>query len=342
MLPEIKQNIPLKDYSTMRLGGPARFLCEITQTDQIPAVIEWADAQGVPFVMIGGGSNIVWSDQGYPGVVMVNKLMGYELQDQGEAQYLIVGAGENWDSVVARSVEAGLSGLEQLSLIPGSAGATPIQNVGAYGREVADVMVCVQVYDIVQKKVVVLPKSECGFGYRTSRFKTTDKGKFLVTSITFALSTAPPSPPFYSSVEDYLKTNGLSEISSGAIREAVIAIRSAKLPDPAVVANCGSFFHNPIIPMLELERIKNENPNIVYWPVSDDEAKVSAGWLLEQLGLKGYHEPNTGMAIWDKQALVFVNEKATKTAQLLAFRDAIVQSVKDKYGISLVQEPELI
>ena len=179
--------------------------------------------------------------------------------------------------------------------------------------------------------------------YRVNfNFKADDKDKFFITSVTLALSKDSPSPPFYSAVEDYLKSNNITTVTSSAVRGAVIAVRNAKLPNPSVVANCGSFFHNPIIPMLELEKIKTKHPNIVYWPINDDEAKVSAGWLLEQLGLKGYHEPNSGMAIWDKQALVFVNEKATKTAQLIAFRDTIMSAIQEKYGITLVQEPELV
>lgn len=342
MLPEIQENVSLIDYSTMRLGGSAKYLCNISSPSQVGAVIEWANEKNIPYVMIGGGSNVIWSDSGYPGIIMVNKIMGYDVQDRDDQQYLTIGAGENWDSVVDRSVQAGLSGIEQLSLIPGTMGATPIQNVGAYGREIADVLICVQAYDVDQKKIVVIPKTDCGFAYRTSKFKAEGKGLFFITSVTIGLSKKPPSPPFYSAVEDYMKNKQISELTTSVVREAVISIRTAKLPDPAIVANCGSFFHNPIITVLEIEKIRAKHPNIVYWPVDSENVKVSAGWLLESLGLKGYHEPNTGMAIWDKQALVFVNEKATSTDQLIAFRDAIQKSVLETYGISLQQEPELI
>lgn len=342
MLPEIQENVSLTSYSTMRLGGTAKYLCNITSASQIGAVIDWASEKNIPYVMVGGGSNVIWNDDGYPGVVIVNQIRGYDVQDRDDQQYLTIGAGENWDSVVERSVQAGLSGIEQLSLVPGTVGATPIQNVGAYGREISDVLICVQAYDVKQKKLVVIPKADCGFAYRTSKFKTEDKGSYFISSVTISLSKKAPSPPFYSAVEDYIKNNNVSEVTAKVIREAVISIRTAKLPDPAIVANCGSFFHNPIISTLEIEKIRAKHPNIVYWPVDSDTVKVSAGWLLESLGLKGYHEPNTGMAIWDKQALVFVNEKATKTAQLLAFRDAITKSVKDTFDITLQQEPELI
>lgn len=344
MLEGLKENVSLKKYSTMRLGGNARYLCEVQDYHDISRIIDWADEKQLPVVMIGGGSNIIWKDEGFPGVVIVNKIPGYEVQDQGEQQFLIIGAGEVWDEVVERSVQNGLSGIEQLSLIPGTAGATPIQNVGAYGREIAESLVCVQAYDRTEKKMVVIPKSDCGFSYRSSRFKTSDKGRFFITSLTLSLTKKQPMPPFYTSLSVYLDQHGIAQkdVTSAILREAVIAIRSSKLPDPKEVANCGSFFHNPIIPLLQLDEIRSKYPGIVYWAVGDDLAKISGGWLLEQLGLKGYHEPNTGMAIWDKQALVFVNEKATSTAQLLAFRDAVLKAVKEKFDIDLVQEPELL
>ncbi len=342
MDPEPKTNISLKDYSTMRLGGPAAYLQDITSARQIGKAIEWADAHNVPVIMIGGGSNIVWNDAGFKGLVLVNRIPGYEVQHQGDQTFVTVGAGEPWDSVVARTILEELSGLEQLSLIPGTTGATPIQNVGAYGREVSDVLVCVQAYDREQKKVIVIPKIDCGFGYRTSRFKTTDKGRFFITSVTYSLTKNQPLPPFYESVQKYLREHGIAHPTSSDIRTAVIDIRNSKLPDPKVVANCGSFFGNPIVDSDQLYELQMKFPDMKFWLTDDGRAKLSAAWMLEQLGLKGYHEPNTGMAIWDKQALVFVNEKAPNTASLLAFRDAIVTAVQNKFGVTLEQEPELI
>ncbi len=338
-----KQNVSLKDYSTMRLGGNAQYLTEVSSNAEIEECLAWAEKNGVrDIIMIGGGSNIIWGDAGYSGLVIVNKIMGFELQPQGDHTFLTVGAGENWDSVVERTVRENLSGIENLSLIPGSTGATPVQNVGAYGREIADTLVCVQAYDRTEKKFVTIPKIECAFGYRTSRFKTTDRGRFFITSITLSLSQTKPLPPFYSSLERYFSEHKITNYTPQAVRQAVIAIRSSKLPDPAKVANCGSFFANPIIPRSQLEELKESFPNIMYWDVSDDKAKISAAWLLEYLGLKGYHEPNTGMAIWDKQPLVFVNENAKNTVSLIAFRDAIMDAVDKKFGIQLEQEPELI
>lgn len=340
----LKERVPLKDHSTMRLGGDARYLCEIHDGHDIPAFIDWADEHGLPVIMIGSGSNIVWRDDGFPGVVMVNRISGFDVRDRGEHRRVTVGAGENWDGVVERSVAGGLSGIEQLSLIPGTAGATPIQNVGAYGREIADVLVCVRAYDRVARTMVVLPRSDCGLSYRSSRFKGSDKGRFFITSITLSLEERRPDPPFYAALDSQLRRMRIpvADVTAEIVRDAVIAIRREKLPDPAEHPNCGSFFHNPIVPMTLLEAIRETHPGVRYWRVGDDEAKVSAGWLLEQLGLRGYHDPDTGIHVWDDQALVFVNERATRTAQLLAFRDAVRRSVEDEFGIDLVQEPEVL
>lgn len=339
---EPKENILLSNYSTMRLGGPARYLLEVKSSFEVEPALIWAEEKKLPVMMIGQGSNIVWNDAGFNGLVLVNKIMGLELQDNEYQAFAVVGAGEPWDSVVARIVDAKLSGVEHLSLVPGTAGATPVQNVGAYGREIADVLVCVQAYDRQTKKMVILSKTECDFSYRKSRFNGADKNRFFITSITLALSHDNPMPPFYPALEAYLKANNVAEHTPATIRQAVIAVRNSKLPDPAKVANCGSFFANPIIDNMQLDSLVEQFPGIPRWQIDSDTTKISAAWMLEQLKLKGYHEPNTGMAIWDKHSLVLVNENAPNTASLLAFRDAIVKRVEDKFGVTLLQEPELI
>lgn len=337
-----RENVLLSNYSTMRLGGPARYLLEIKSPSEIEPALSWAEEKDLKVIMIGQGSNIVWNDAGFDGLVLVNKIMGLEIQDNEYQAFAVIGAGEPWDSVVARIVDAGLSGIEHLSLIPGTAGATPIQNVGAYGKEIADVLVCVQAYDRQTKQMVIVSKSNCGFSYRRSRFNGVDKNRFLITSVTLALTHDNPMPPFYPALEAYLKTNNITEHTAKTIRQAVIAVRNSKLPDPAKVANCGSFFANPIIDNMQVEQLIEQYPGIPRWEIDSDNTKLSAAWMLEQLKLKGYHEPNTGMAIWDNHSLVLVNEHAPNTASLLAFRDAIIKKVEAKYGVTLKQEPELI
>jgi UDP-N-acetylmuramate dehydrogenase len=342
MLLNLQKNIPLNNYSTMRLGGKARYLLDIKNPNQIPKAVSWAEEKSLPLLMIGGGSNIIFKDEGFGGLVLVNKIMGFELSKTGGGAVLTIGAGENWDKVVDRTVQQGLSGVEQLSLIPGSTGATPIQNVGAYGREISEVLINVQAYDTRQQQMVTIDKTGCRFSYRNSRFKSADKGRFFITSVKLALSNDPPLPPFYDSLQAYLDQHGIRDYSPENIRQAVIAVRQSKLPDPAKVANCGSFFKNPVISLRQLDQLRDQYPAVKYWETGENQYKISAAWLLEQLGLKGYHDKTTGMATWPRQPLVFVNEHAKNTDSLLAFRDSISSLVQEKYKIALEQEPELI
>lgn len=339
----VQENIALSGYSTMRLGGTARFMVDITSRQELREAIDWADAQGLPVIMIGGGSNIIWKDEGFAGLVLVNKIMRFESFDEdGRNVYITVGAGENWDSVVAHTANNGLTGIEALSLIPGTTGATPIQNVGAYGQEIADTLATVEAYDRQTKTFVNLPTMDCAFGYRTSRFKTTDKGRFFITAVTVHLMRGLPEPPFYQAVADYLQQHGIERPTPQNFRDVVVAIRSAKLPDPAKIANNGSFFANPIITEEELVQIQADHPDMPHWPAANNTLKVPAAWLIEQAGFKDYHDEATGMATWPNQSLVFINEHAKTTADLLAFRQKVVDAVQTKFHINLTQEPELL
>ncbi|HSW36874.1 MAG TPA: UDP-N-acetylmuramate dehydrogenase [Candidatus Saccharimonadales bacterium] len=337
------QNVSLRDYSTMRLGGTAAYLVEVTSRQEILEALTWAQSQKLPAMMIGSGSNIVWRDEGFPGLIIVNKIQRFELFEEDETNvYLTAGAGEVWDSVVERSVEAGLTGIECLSLIPGTVGGTPVQNVGAYGQEISQTLVSVEAFDTQAKDFVNVPVMDCGFGYRTSRFKTTDHGRFFISAITLHLTKGNPEPPFYAALQAYLDQNNIHEYTPQTIRDAVIAIRSAKMPDPAVVSNNGSFFANPIIDEDAFSQLLADYPNIPHWPMAGGKVKVAAGWLVEQVGFKGVHDPETGMATWPKQALVLVNESAKNTADLLKFRQKILDTVQSKFGIALEQEPEIL
>jgi len=343
MVMKPSQNVSLADYSTMGLGGSAAYLVAVNTRQEVLEAFNWAAQHQVPALMIGGGSNIVWRDEGYQGLVIVNKLLGYEVSDQADCQVLVkVGAGETWDKVVERTVQAGLTGIEALSLIPGSAGATPVQNVGAYGQEIVNTLDTIEAFDAQAADFVTLKVSECGFAYRTSRFKTTDHGRFYITSLSLRLTKANPQPPYYGSVQQYFEEHKITEVTPAALREAVIYIRSHKLPDPAKTHNTGSFFGNPIISAGELIQLRSKYPDLPAWPLDGGSAKIPAAWLIEQAGFKDAHDPDTGMATWPTQALVLVNETAKTTADLLVFKQKIVGAVHDKFGITLVQEPELL
>ncbi|MET1033298.1 MAG: UDP-N-acetylmuramate dehydrogenase [Candidatus Saccharimonadales bacterium] len=339
----ILQNVSLKLHSTMRLGGTASYFTEIHDRHELTEVLEWAEQNNLPTMMIGDGSNIVWRDEGFPGLIMINKIMRFEEQNEdAENYYITVGAGEHWDEVVARTVEKGMTGIEALSLIPGTAGATPVQNVGAYGQEIAQTLVSIEAYDQQLKQLVNIPAIDCGFGYRTSRFKTTDRGRFFITAITLHLLRGNPQPPFYRALQAYFDENHITNPTPQMTRDAVIAIRQSKLPDPAKIANNGSFFANPIIEESQFTQLQADNPGITGWPTDDGRIKIPAAWLLEQTGFKDFHDAETGMGTWPAQPLVLVNESAQTTAQLLVFRQKIIDAVQQKFSITLEQEPELL
>lgn len=340
---DFQQNVSLASYSTMGLGGTAAYLVEVHKRGDVQEAIRWAAKHNLPTMMIGGGSNIIWRDEGYPGLVIVNKIAGYEVLEEDESNhYLTIGAGERWDDIVARSVEAGLTGIEALSLVPGTAGGTPIQNVGAYGQEIANTLVSVEAVDTKSNQLLNIAASDCGFGYRTSRFKTTDRGHYYITAITLHLIKGNPTPPFYSAVQKYFDEHNITDYTPASLRQAVIDIRTAKLPDPAVVHNTGSFFANPIISEDQLVSLTDQFEDMPHWPMENGGAKIPAAWLIEQAGFKDYHDDITGMATWPNQALVFVNEHARSTADLLAFKQTVVDAVQAKFGITLAQEPELL
>ncbi len=339
----VLDNVPLNAYSTMRLGGVAAHLVEITSRFEAEKAVNWAQDRNLPFIVIGHGSNIIWKDEGFSGLVIVNSIKHFEIyQQDSEIYYLTAGAGEVWDKVVERSTQERLSGIETLSLIPGTTGATPVQNVGAYGSEIADVLMTLEAYDVEENKLITMRGSDCNFTYRGSRFKSNDKQRFIITAVTLRLTKTQLKPPFYKALQTFIDTNKITDFSPKSIRKAVIAIREAKLPDPAIHPNNGSFFQNPII---SRERIKNliyDYPEIMYWEINDSEVKISAAWLVEHAGFKDYHDVETGMSTWENQPLVFVNEHAKATKDLLTFRDKISSSVKDKFGIGLNQEPEIL
>lgn len=338
-----RQNVSLAKHSTMGLGGPAAYLVEVTGREGLKQALSWAKAKQLPSIMIGEGSNIVWGDDGYPGLVIVDKIRGYEVDEQNATDvYLTLGGGEPWDDAVGRTVADGLTGIEALSLIPGTVGGTPVQNVGAYGQEISQTLVSVEAYDAQVDDFVKIAVSDCAFGYRTSRFKTTDHGRFYITAITLHLTKGQPKPPFYGSVQKYFDEQAITDYTSAALRQAVIAIRKSKLPDPATVHNSGSFFSNPIVDNAKLAELTKRFEHIPRWPAKSGGVKLSGAWLVEHAGFKDYHDKETGMATWPRQPLVLVNERAKSTANLLKFKQKITEAVQSKFGITLEQEPELL
>jgi len=335
---DVHTNIPLKNYTTMRIGGNARFMTDVHTVEELRAICKQAASQGITHFILGGGSNTLVPDEGFDGLIIHNRIPGFEVVEDTPTETSIkIGAGENWDSVVERCVAMRLSGIECLSAIPGTAGAAPVQNIGAYGQEISDSLVSIEAYDITEDRMVGLSNEDCRFSYRDSIFRSEAKGRYVITSITLKLYRSAPEPPFYAAVQEYFDSHEISLYTSQALRDAVIAIRKDKLPDPTERPNAGSFFKNVIVEDWQLAELQKEYPDIPNYAMPDGKFKIPSGWLIEQAGFKG--ELLHGMRVHDKNALVLINESATSYQDLAAARDQIIGTVRDTFHILIEQEP---
>ncbi len=335
---DIHTNIPLKNLTTMKLGGLARFFAEAHTPQEVQALYQNAASKNIPVFILGGGSNVLARDEGYAGLVIRIKIPGFEVvADDLNTTTVKIGAGENWDATVQKLVAMHLSGVEAMSGIPGTSGAAPVQNVGAYGQEIADTLVSLEAYDTQTNTYVSLDNAACGFAYRHSIFRGDAQGRYIITSITLKLSKSLPAPPFYDALQVYFDTHSVTIFTQEAVRDAVLAIRADKLPDPAVRPNTGSFFKNAIIDEWLLTDLRAQFPEIKTYDMGDGRVKIPTGWLIETAGLKGtlLH----GMRVNDKNALVLINESATSYSDLAAARDEIIGKVRDTFRIQIEQEP---
>lgn len=339
---QLLRNEPLAKYTTMNIGGPANFLSDAENKIELQNTIRWAQSHNMPILTIGGGSNTIFTDEGFNGMVIINKIPGFEtLENDDEHAVVRVGAGENWDKTVEKTTQMGLSGIEALSLIPGTAGAAPVQNIGAYGQELADTFVELEAYDFNTSTYTTLSKEACGFGYRTSIFKNAKPRRYVIASITLRLSKQWMTPPLYQSLQDYVSERGVDELSPANIRSAVIDIRNSKLPSPKELPNSGSFFKSAVVPMDKFKQIREKFAGAPGYDLGDGSVKIPAGWLVEMAGFKGRKDDN-GMGVYEKHALVVVNYSAKQYSDLQNFTDKIVSEVNAKFGIQLEREPEVI
>ena len=289
------------------------------------------------WMVMGGANNILFTrDIDFPIIIPRNEQIEI-LSEGNEGVYVRVGAGLEWDELEAWSVERGLWGLENLSLIPGKVGAAPVQNIGAYGAEAKDTIASVEMFFPEQGAFVTLAAEHCGFGYRESVFKHTLKGRVIITSVTFCLSKVAAPKLGYGDVEREVEARG--GVSLTNIREAICAIRRAKLPDTAVTGNAGSFFKNPIVEASVAQNLLEQYPDMPHYPTTDTtKVKLAAGWLIDQCGLKGYSEGNVG--VHSRQALVLINTTGNATgSEVIAFAGKVCQTVAQKFGITI--EPEV-
>jgi len=335
---DVHINIPLKNYLTMKLGGPARFMTTATTPEELAAACRNARSQSVPFFILGGGSNVVARDEGFQGIIIRNRILGFDvIADDASSTTIKIGAGENWDETVAKTVSMGLSGIEAMSAIPGTVGAAPVQNVGAYGQEIAETLVCVEAYDSQEDRFVTLQNADCGFAYRHSMFRSDQAGRYGIINVTLTLYKAAPQAPFYDTLQHYLDENSITLYTPSVIRDAVMKIRADKLPDPKQLPNTGSFFKNAIIEQWQVDDLRKTWPNMPTFELGNKQVKVPTGWLIEQTGLKG--QLLHGMRIHDKNALVLINESASGYADLAAAREEIMTKVRDMFRIQIEQEP---
>lgn len=322
----------------MKLGGNARFMTDVHTPEELAEACRNAKAQGIPFFILGGGSNVIAKDEGFNGLVIHNRIAGFEVQeDTAMSTTIKVGGGEVWDEVVQRSVAMNLSGIEAMSAIPGTAGAAPVQNVGAYGQETADTLVSLEAYDSQEDRFVILSNEDCGFSYRSSIFRQQQTGRYGIYSITLRLYKAAPQPPFYAALQRYLDEHSITIFTPNVIRDAVTAIRADKLPDPSQLPNTGSFFKNAIIEKWQYDELLQTWPDMPGYDMGDKQVKVPTGWLIEHTDLKG--QLLHGMRVHDKNCLVLINESATSYNDLAAAREAITDAVRDTFRITIAQEP---
>ena len=335
---KLQERVSLSSLTTMRLGGTARYVAKIDDNDSLLEVTSFAHDHNLPWFVIGSGSNII-ADGDYDGVIILNRIRGFEKvsEDSASATYKI-GAGEIWDSIVEKVCGLGLSGIEAMSAIPGRAGSTPVQNVGAYGQEIADTLIGLDAYDTKNNEFVTLTPGDCKFSYRNSVFKDPATRHHIITSITLRLRKNQLAPPFYPALEKYLSANDITDFSPNNIRQAVINVRAEKLPPVEKIASAGSFFKNPIVEKVVAEKLLSKFPDAPNWDMGENKVKLAAGWLIDQAGLKGFSK--YGMMVYPKNALVLVNNDATSYDDLDRFKSEIVDIIRDKFGITLEQEPE--
>lgn len=297
-----------------------------------------ARKENLPIFVLGGGSNVITHDEVFEGIVLLNKIKGFEIiSETDETTDVKIGAGEVWDEVVEKTIGLGLQGVEAMSGIPGTAGAAPVQNVGAYGQEIADTLISLEAYDSKTDTIVTISADECDFSYRNSIFRDKEKGRYCILNITLRLNKAEPKPPYYASLQRYIDENDIREVNLSVIRVAVLNIRLEKLPDPAELPSAGSFFKNALVEKWKLEELQKEYSDIPNYAMSDGKYKIPTGWLIDKAGLRGYR--SHGMRVYEKNALVLVNDSATGYDDLAAIREEIVQIVFDKFGIKIEQEP---
>lgn len=332
----IQKQVPLAPYTTLGIGGPADYFLEVHSLRDIEKAVTWAKKEDVSITVLGGGSNVLISDEGVRGLVVYNKITDQEWREDGTDVFLTVGAGAVFDEVVSEAVEKGLWGLENLSAIPGSVGATPVQNIGAYGVEIQDRIVEVKVCHKETGEVETLPKEACAFGYRDSLFKHEAGEKYIITHVTYCLSKEAQPVLTYKDVKNYFKDSAHPSLSE--VRDAICGIRSKKFPDWNEVGTAGSFFKNPIISREQYEVLKEQYPDMPsYYVAGTERVKIPLGYVLDKiLSMRGVEDGLVGT--YQEQALVLIAKKGSTAQDITQFAKAIEKKVFDATSITIEWE----
>ncbi|MVN92645.1 UDP-N-acetylmuramate dehydrogenase [Mucilaginibacter aquatilis] len=337
---QIQENVSLKNFNTFGIEATARYFVEINQEQELAELFtnpKWLTTQRL---ILGGGSNMLLVNN-FDGLVIRLNIRGIQHYIHSDGKIIVeAGAGEVWNDLVNFCVDHDFAGMENLSLIPGSVGASPIQNIGAYGIELKDVFESCRAFEIATKQVKVFNNADCQFGYRESVFKTALNGQFIITSVKFKLSSTPTINISYGAIEQELVNRGINAPTIKDVSRAVSAIRVSKLPDPSTIGNSGSFFKNPVITASQFENIKANYPNVANYPAGEGLVKLAAGWLIEQCGWKGKIVGNTGT--WKNQALVLVNHGGATGQEIYNLSSQIIDSVFTKFGVMLEREVNIV
>lgn len=332
------ENAPLGARNTLRVNARARLLAEVRDAAKLPELLDFPAVRQGKLLVLGEGSNLLLTGD-VDGTVLAMATRGVQVEQDGDVARIAVAAGERWDDFVRWTLGQGFAGLENLILIPGTVGAAPIQNIGAYGTEVAEFIESVEAWDTRERRVAVLDRAACAFAYRDSVFKH-QPGRYIVTAVRFALPRSRELRLDYAGIREELARMGVDKPAPFHVAEAVVHLRTRKLPDPAVIGNAGSFFKNPIVDASSGQALKREHPELVAWVGSDGRWKLSAAWLIEQAGFKGQREGDAGIS--NRHALVLVNHGQASGAQLWSFAQRVIEGVRGKFGVTLEPEPVVV
>ncbi|MFE8071646.1 UDP-N-acetylmuramate dehydrogenase [Marinobacteraceae bacterium S3BR75-40.1] len=333
----VQEAVDLQRFNTLAVPATAKYFATLDDEKAIPALWQWARDEQLPILVLGGGSNLVMRGD-FEGLVLHNQIRGRVWQplDHHEA-ILALGSGENWHESVLYAARSGYRGIENLALIPGSVGAAPVQNIGAYGVELSETLVDLDAFDMQTGQWCRFSNSECEFAYRQSRFKA-ESARYLITKVRLKLGRDTAFNIKYKDLADYLKEVAEQSLRPMAVVEAVMAIRRSKLPDPATLPNVGSFFQNPVVDEAHYGRLKDQFPDLVSYPVADGY-KLAAGWMIDHCGWKGYRNGRVG--VHSKQALVLVNTGGTGQ-DILDLAATIAEDVRKTFGVDLAIEPRIV